>query len=257
MAEDVRSEDERDLLAAELALGLLTGPERAEAQRLRVSDKTFAIAVDEWAERLAPLAHAVPPVTASAMLWTAIERKLDGTTAANDAATETHDLKQQVRRWKTSTLMTGAVAAALALALVVRPDAGPAPAPQIAQAPPPAPAPAPAAPQRVAVAQLSAPDGAPLLAASYNAETGELRIRAINLPEGQKVPELWIIPADGTPRSLGFIRADGTSTVALARPVRGFVDEQPVLAVTLENRDPQPHAAPTGAILASGKVLTI
>lgn len=252
MAEDVRGEDERDLLAAELALGLLTGAERAEAQRLRLADKTFAIAVEEWAERLAPLGHAVPPVAASATLWPAIERRLDGVAAANDDAPAAQDLARQVRRWKTSTVMTGAVAAALALALIVRPDAGPAPAPQIAQAPPP-----PAAPQQVAVAQLSAPDGAPLLAASYNAETGELRIRAIKLPEGQKVPELWIIPADGTPRSLGYIRADGTSTVALARPVRGFVGEQPVLAVTLENPDPQPHAAPTGAILASGKVLTI
>ena len=43
----------------------------------------------------------------------------------------------------------------------------------------------------------------------------------------------------------------------IARPVQGFVGEQPTLAVTLENRDPQPHTAPTGAILASGKVLTI
>lgn len=255
MAEDVTGEDERDLLAAELALGLLTGSERAEAQRLRLSDQSFAVAVDEWAERLAPLGHAVPPVTASAALWQAIERKLDGVSVANDTAPNTDDLRQQVRRWKAGTAMTGAVAAALALALVLRPDAGPAPAPQVAQAP--APVPAPTAPQEVAVAQLSAPDGAPLLAASYNAETGELRIRAIKLPEGQKVPELWIIPADGTPRSLGFIRADGTSTVELARAVRGFVGEQPVLAVTLENPDTQPHAAPTGEILASGKVLTI
>lgn len=253
MAEGVTGEDGRDLLAAELALGLLTGSERAEAQRLRLSDQGFAAAVDAWAERLAPLGHAVPPVTASAALWPAIERKLDGMSPANDAAPDTNDLRQQVRRWKAGTAMTGAVAAALALALVLRPDAGPAPAPQVAQAPPPA----PAAPQQVAVAQLSAPDGAPLLAASYNADTGELRIRAIKLPEGQKVPELWIIPADGTPRSLGFIRADGTSTVALARPVRGFVGEQPLLAVTLENPDGEPHAAPTGEILASGKVLTI
>ena len=253
MAEDVTGEDERELLAAELALGLLEGPERAEAQRLRLSDSSFAIAVDDWAERLAPLGLAVPGSAVPTTLWPAIERRLDGVTVANDdapAAAAPADLMARLRRWQASTAMTGAVAAALALALVVRPDPVAPPAPQIATAPP-------AQPAQVAVAQLSAPDGAPLLAASYNAETGELRIRAIKLPEGQKVPELWIIPSDGTPRSLGYIRADGTSTVALARPVRGFVDEQPVLAVTLENRDSEPHAAPTGDILASGKVLTI
>lgn len=250
MAEDVTSgEDERDLLAGELALGVLDGPERMEAQRLRLADPAFAAAVEDWAERLAPLGFVIAEASPSATLWPAIERRLPD--AAADSAAPA-DLTRRLRRWQASTAMTGAVAAALALALVIRPEAVAPPQPQVAQAPAP-----PQAPQQVAVAQLSAPDGAPLLVASYNPATGELRIRAIKLPEGQKVPELWIIPADGTPRSLGYIDANGTSSVAVAKPIRGFVDEQPVLAVTLENRDPQPHAAPTGDILASGKVLTI
>ena len=254
MAEQVTGEEDRELLAAELALGLLEGSERSEAQRLRLADPGFAAAVEDWAERLAPLSAFVPDAAAPTTLWPAIERRLDGTAEASAPAAAPADFARRLRRWQASTATMGAVAAALALALVIRPDAVAPPQPQIAQAP--APAPEPTA-QQVAVAQLSAPDGAPLLAASYNAATGELRIRAIKLPEGQKVPELWIIPADGTPRSLGFIDANGTSTVALARPVQGFVGEQPTLAVTLENRDPQPHTAPTGAILASGKVLTI
>lgn len=256
MADEVTGGDERDLLAAELALGLLDGAERAEAQRLRLSDPAFAAAVDEWAARLGPLAGFVPGEAPPTTLWAAIERRLaaaqpEGAPAA--AGEPPADLTRRLRRWQASTVVSGAVAAALALALVVRPDAvpPPAPAPQIAAAP------APPAAGQIAVAQLSAPDGAPLLAASYDAATGELRIRALRLPEGQKVPELWIIPADGTPRSLGYIDANGTSRVALARTIRGFVGDQPVLAVTLENRDPQPHAAPTGDILASGKVLTI
>lgn len=247
MAEDWTAEDGRNLLAAELALGLLDGADRAEAQRLRLADPAFAAAVDEWAARLAPLGHLVPPATAPDTLWPAIERRLPGADEMPVGAAAPADLTRRLRRWQLSTALTGAVAAALALALVIRPQAVPGPVP----------VPGPAAPQQIAVAQLSAPDGAPLLAASYNAATGELRIRALKLPEGRKVPELWIIPGDGTPRSLGFIDADGTSTVAVARPWRGFVGQQPVLAVTLENPDPQPHAAPTGDILASGTVLTI
>lgn len=244
MAEDRTAEDERDLLAAELALGLLDGAERAEAQRLRLADAAFAAAVDRWAARLAPLGLLVPPATAPDTLWPAIERRLPGADEVPVGGAPA-DLTRRLRRWQLSTALTGAVAAALALALVIRPQAVPGPVP------------GPAAPQQIAVAQLSAPDGAPLLAASYNAATGELRIRALRLPEGRKVPELWIIPGDGTPRSLGFIDANGTSTVAVARPWRGFVGQRPVLAVTLEDPDPQPHAAPTGDILASGTVLTI
>ena len=46
---------EQDLLAAELALGLLDGTERAEALRLCLSDPAFARAVDAWSIRLSPL----------------------------------------------------------------------------------------------------------------------------------------------------------------------------------------------------------
>ncbi|MBL7372452.1 hypothetical protein INQ23_24295, partial [Escherichia coli] len=40
--------EERDALAAELALGLLEGDARAQAMRLRLSDSDFAAAVEAW-----------------------------------------------------------------------------------------------------------------------------------------------------------------------------------------------------------------
>jgi anti-sigma-K factor RskA len=48
-----------DLLAAELALGLLEGEELGEARRREVEDASFARAVDRWNERFAPMLDAI------------------------------------------------------------------------------------------------------------------------------------------------------------------------------------------------------
>ena len=45
---------DRDLLAAEYALGLLEGEALLEARGLSATDRDFGDAVDGWLERLAP-----------------------------------------------------------------------------------------------------------------------------------------------------------------------------------------------------------
>jgi len=60
--------DEQDLLAAEYALGLLTGEELSEARRLAVTDSAFAQSVTDWEIRMAALADdLVPEVPAPAV----------------------------------------------------------------------------------------------------------------------------------------------------------------------------------------------
>lgn len=49
------SPEERDMLAAELALGVLEGEALAQALRLKLADKAFAVQVEAWQARLAPL----------------------------------------------------------------------------------------------------------------------------------------------------------------------------------------------------------
>jgi anti-sigma-K factor RskA len=53
---------DREALAAELALGLLDGPEWAEALRLCLSDPEFGAEVGAWSLRLSLLLDAVPAV---------------------------------------------------------------------------------------------------------------------------------------------------------------------------------------------------
>ncbi len=65
MTSDRSSEKDRGLLAAEHALGLLTGEERAEARRLETTDADFARMVTDWEIDFAALTDDLPDETPS------------------------------------------------------------------------------------------------------------------------------------------------------------------------------------------------
>lgn len=226
---------ERDALAAELALGLLEGEERAAALRLVLSDRDFARAVADWRDALAPLFDLVPEVAPSADLWPRIEAALDGNAPAAPRA----------GFWKGATAVALAAAAALAGVLVLRP----APAPQIIER---------AAP---VVAQLAAPlvsDGtASVVMARYDPAHATLRVQANALPDDDRATELWVIPADGTPRSLGVFGKSGMTEVAMTPTLRAWLVDGATLAVSLEPAGGSPTGLPTGPVIASGKLVTI
>jgi anti-sigma-K factor RskA len=226
---------EREALAAELALGLLEGEERAAALRLVLSDRDFARAVADWRDALAPLFDLVPEIAPSANLWTRIEAALDGNASAAPRA----------GLWKGATAIAFAAAAALAGVLVLRP----APAPQIIEREAPV------------VAQLAAPlvsDGtASVVMARYDPAHATLRIQANALPEDDRATELWVIPADGTPRSLGVFNKSGATEVAMTPTLRAWLVDGATLAVSLEPAGGSPTGLPTGPVIASGKLVTI
>lgn len=233
MAEPMPPE-ERDALAAELALGLLEGEDRAQAMRLVLSDPAFAAEVEAWSARLEPLYERFderPPPA----LWPAIQRRLGNAGS--------YHLRRALGRWRVGALASGALAASLALVLLLRPA--------------PAPVEIVRAPERTAVAQLGSGDAPALLAASYDPVGGVLRIRAVRLPGSNLAPELWVIPADGVPRSLGLVASDGVSRVDVAAPIRALLTDGATLAITLEPRDGAPHKAPSSTPIAAGKISTI
>lgn len=238
---ELTPEQARETLAAELALGLLDGAERAEAMRLSLADPAFAALVDAWAARFAPMHETFGESLPAPELWSAIERRLPDVPAvaaplaANDNA----------RFWRWGTFGSTAVAAALAAVLVLRPVPI-APPVEIVRAP-----------DQMSVAQLGAAEGGALLAASYDPAQAEMRIRAITLPDSRLSPELWVIPADGVPRSLGLVAATGTSRVVVPVALRAMMADGATLAITLEPTDGAPHAAPSSTPIAVGKIATI
>lgn len=231
MAEPLTPE-ERDALAAELALGVLEGEDRAQALRLQLADPEFAAEVAAWAQRLCEL-HAGFDEAPPRDLWNAIEQRLQGPSIVA--------LEARVRRWRWSAFGAGLIAASFAVALLVRP----------------VPAPMSLPPAQSIVAQLGDAANGAMLAANYDPATGSLRIRAAALPASKLSPELWIIPADGVPRSLGLLGARGVTELNVAQQHRALLHEGATLAVTFEPAQGAPHARPSSQPVAAGKISLI
>lgn len=226
--------DDDDLLAAELVLDLLDEPERSSAQARADAEPVFAALVEAWRVRLAPLFTPFAE-TPPQHVWESIRSQL----AANDDA-PLSAAEAALRRWRMFAVTASAVAASLALILVTR-----------APAPPPQAAPAAAAPTLVATLQG---DETPAIVTISVSEAGQLLVTPVRLSTDGRVPELWVIPEDGKPRSLGVIQAGAPSAVRVAPAHRPHVHRGATFAISQEPRGGSPTGAPTGPVLASGKI---
>ncbi|WCP14926.1 hypothetical protein sphantq_03376 [Sphingobium sp. AntQ-1] len=232
MADAHLTPEERDSLAAELALGVLDGAARSDALRSLMANPNFSPdMIGAWDRRFAVLYNDYTPVAPPETLWPSIERRIaDGLQA--------HPALRQLRWWRAGAFASAAVAASLALVILLRPT------PTVPAAPP----------AQVAVAQMvGAPDG-PMILARYNPASGKLILRPKGVAPDRLAPELWIIPADGRPRSLGLIAGGAESRVAIDPSYRPFMTEGATLAVTMETIDGAPHDAPSSTPIAAGKI---
>jgi anti-sigma-K factor RskA len=218
---------EPEILAGELALGVLEGSDRAAALRLMLADPAFAKRVDIWREHLAPLNNAIPELSPPAGLWRAIDRRVGS------------NHRGALVRWRVGTAASTALAAALLALIVLR-------------APLPLPAPAPA-PQLVA--QLGAPQATALLAV-YEDSSGNLIVRPAIVEAHDRDAELWVIPKGGKPVSLGVIARDRPTRVVIGTR-RSLLVRDAILAVSLEPVGGSPTGQPTGPVVAQGPLSAI
>ncbi|MCM5682351.1 anti-sigma factor [Schlegelella sp. S2-27] len=214
-----------DRLAAEYVLGTLQGRARRRFETLLLAHPALRQAVGRWQARLSPLATVVVPVEPSPAVWQRLQQQLDG--RAEPAA--------PAGRWRSLAWWRGwaafATAAAVWFAVLLT-------------------QPGPALPPTVVV--LAAPDGSSAFVAGVSADGGSLLVRPlapVPIEPGRDL-ELWAVPADGAPRSLGLVAADRATVVQRARALDGTA----AFAVSLESRGGSTTGAPTGPILFSGKL---
>jgi anti-sigma-K factor RskA len=221
------SEDD-DIRAAEHALGL------ADESAREASDPAFAAAVEAWRERLAPLLggdRAPPPE-----LWERIVKRLP----ANDPA----------KPWRIATFAASAAAAVLLGVLVLRPETQapvPAPAPQVATAPE----------AKMMVAALTPEQGGGSVSITYDDREGRMTVTPVGMDAGARTPELWVIPADGKPRSLGVIADKAARTMIVPAAHRVMIKGGVTLAVSLEPEGGSPTGAPTGPVVMTGTMTVV
>lgn len=224
------SDDWRDL-AAEYALGLLTGPELDEARALAARDPGFRAEAAHWAARLSPLLDEVQSAEPAQRLWPAIEAATGG------ASDNVVALKRRVTVWRGISAGMTALAASLAVVLLQ-------PAPQ-------APIPIPAAPM---VAMVSDEGKTMTVVANWDPDDRQLVLAmAGDMPEDPgKAHELWIIPEGGTPRSLGTMADRPMSRMELAETLAELLRQGATIAISVEPPGGSPTGAPTGPVIASG-----
>lgn len=244
------TDEERDLLAAELAMGLLNGAEHAEAQALAAADPTFRAAVARWTAQLAPMLEDVAPAAAPEGLWQRIERGIapaGSRPAANDddAPSNVVQLRRRLNVWRGASLAATAIAASLALVLVTRPGAAP-------------PAPAPATqPAPTLVAMMQSEGGPARLVATYDPATRRLIVAAAAgmAPAAGHAHELWLIPASGgKPHPMGIVSATTPNRMDVPMPMAADVGEGATFAVSVEPPSGSPTGLPTGPVIAAGKL---
>jgi anti-sigma-K factor RskA len=222
------SDDE--LFAAELVLGVLARSERAAALRLLERDRNFAELVADWEHKLVSWAGEIDEVAAPPQVWDRIAAALPAQAAAKAG------WWQNLAFWRALSLATGALAAACIGALIYLGNT----------------------PQKAPLVASLDGGGHRHFVATVDARSGNMAVQpAAFAADATRVPELWLIPADGKPRSLGLLRADRAVSIAIPPGLIGQTVSNAVLAVSLEPPGGSPTGQPTGPVIASGKLTTL
>lgn len=229
--EDDRPEEPGDdILAAEFALGVLSGAEQATLARRVALDPEFARAVAAWEERLAPLAAGFDPVELPAGVKQALDRHLFGVSGPPPAP----GLWGRLALWRG---LAGASLAGLALALAL--PLLRLPAPEV-------------------MAALSAEGSDVHYVALYDAAAGTIRLaRVSGEPAPGQVFQLWIAEGSAAPVSVGVIPEGGSVRLPAAAPLRALLTPRSHMAISLEPPGGSPTGQPTGAVVALGDLLEI
>ena len=233
-----------DALAAQYVAGTLRGAARRRFDALLPSHPALRSAVVGWQARLMPLTAVLADEAPPAGTWARIEQRLWPVSAADAAPTGSlqrwwHDLGL----WRFASGLATAAALGLAV-LVVNPD--------------------PQAPPVVIVLQgteAGGPVGVGLATTVVASVSGDGRslvarpLQPVALAAG-RVLELWAVPPDGAPRSLGLISASAATVIQRDKLAKTLLDGRntAALAVSVEPPGGSPTGAPTGPVVFAGKL---
>lgn len=220
---------EDELLAAELALGVLEGAERTTAEQRAIRDHGFARLVEEWEQRLTPWASEISEASPPPQVW-------DRISGALPAQTPRTGLWHSLKFWRGASFASGALAAACLAGLFYLGTF---------------------APQQALIATIEGGGHRHFVATVGSARGTVAVVPAAFSADATRVPELWLIPPDGRPRAVGLLRADQTVVLALPPELAALAKNNAVLAVSLEPPGGSTTGLPTGPVIATGKLTSL
>jgi anti-sigma-K factor RskA len=224
-----------DRLAADYVAGTLRGPARRRFEALLSAHPLMRGAVRDWQARLIPLTVSVEPQQPPAAVWQRIEARIGGAPAPEVAAAR-GGWWTQLAFWRGLAAVASVAAISLSVLLA---SPGPAQAPIVV----------------VLNATGTSANGAVVPASFVASISGDGRamvtkpLTNVSL-RADRALELWSLPPQGAPRSLGVISSQGTTLVKKGK----VLDNTAGFAVTLEPPGGSPSGAPTGPVLFVGKL---
>jgi anti-sigma-K factor RskA len=238
-----------DVLAGEYVLGVLDAEQRRMAEQRIANEPSFAGEIATWEHHLMALTTEIAPVAVPDYVWARISNALGfGPSLRHAAKPERSSFWNSVGVWRWLSAGGFATAMVCAIALFNVPHT---PAPV---APPVAVVPAVVEPLPM-ISNLAREDGKPGFMAAVDKHSGRMRIMPIQpiIQEG-RVQELWLIPAEGTPHSLGIVSAEHAQSGQLPERMLSMLDSRAIFAVTLEPPGGGPGGKPSGPITAKGVI---
>ncbi|UVW28080.1 anti-sigma factor domain-containing protein [Massilia sp. H6] len=223
----------REQLAAEYVLGTLRGRARRRFEGLMHGDAALRRTVAEWRDRIGAMAEFVPAAAPRQQVWRAIQARLGLQPAAPAWQFWRHG---SLGFWRGLGLATSMSAALLLVTVMQR-----APEPAVSD-----------------IATLLDDKAQAALLVTADRERKLLTVRLVaSAPIGPgQVLQLWAIPQQGKPRSLGLLEPGEQGSgqpLTLALTAQGIGADVALLAVSLEPKggSPDPNG-PSGPVLYKG-----
>jgi anti-sigma-K factor RskA len=216
----------RRALAADYAIGLMPSAARRRFEQLLLEDAALRAELAQWQESLASLTEALPEQPVPDHVW-------QGITARIEPQVLHMPEKRPFWNWLRLTAAVCSLVIAVTLGMLYNRDNA-----------------------RYSATLLTA-DAQPAL--KVEAHEDYLKVEPLTLAavDPGRSLELWAIPADGKPISLGVIPAGGKGRVALSDAQKGLIGKPIALAVSLEPKGGSPTGQPTGPVLYQGALAAL
>jgi anti-sigma-K factor RskA len=201
------------------------------------TDATVAEAIGNWERRLSGLAEGLPGIVPSPRVWTQIANRL-GIAGGEGAGVSSGSWWSGLAFWRILALASFAGLIALGIAQYKG---------------------TPAQGGEGIVVVMAGPDAKPVFVVASTGGDRVMRVKAVapvTIPADRSL-ELWMLPGQGDPISLGLVDATGTATLTLRAPAATLLAGMTALAVSLEPAGGSPTGKPTGPVLYTGTIQQI
>lgn len=221
-------------LAAEYVLGTLQGKARLRFERLMMQSYKARNAVWEWEQHINPMTDSLPEAAPPKRVWKQIQQRIQPTQAVQTQKASTLWI------WQSFSAISAFAVVILAVMIQFQPFA-----------------PTSQAPDQLAL--FSDEQAKPLWLITTNSRDGKLVIKPINahaVAVDNKAFELWMLPKQGQPKSMGLLPVSGSPIETVLSPqILSLLQSNNGLAISLEPASGSPTGLPTGPVLYQAPIL--